>query len=68
MKKKKKKKGGLILGPIPKISPKSNFFKKTGYRTGYNRNRLVTGTRVKPGSWFWFWFPVLAKNREIGPS
>ena len=57
------KKKGTYFRPIPKISPKSNFFLKTGYRTGYNRNRPVTGTLVLPGSRFRFRFP---KTRNRG--
>ena len=59
----KKKKGGLILGPIPKISPKHNFFKKTGYQIRYNRNRPITGTPVLTRSRFRFWF---LKTRNWG--
>ena len=53
-------KNGLILGPIPKISSKSNFLKKLIIRlgtTGFPKQR--TGVPR-------FWFPVLAKNRKTG--
>jgi hypothetical protein len=50
-------KNGLILGPIPKISPKSNFLKKLVTRLGR------TGTLILPGFWFQFWFPK-TRNRD----
>jgi hypothetical protein len=40
-------KNGLILGPIPKISPKSNFLKKPVTGPRYNQNWPVTGTPIK---------------------
>jgi hypothetical protein len=49
-----KKKKGLILGPIPKISPKSDFLKKSVTRPG------TIGTPVVP-------VPVF-QNKEPGYS
>jgi hypothetical protein len=40
-------KNGLILGPIPKISPKSNFLKKLVTGPG------TTGTGREPGPRFY---------------
>jgi hypothetical protein len=47
-------KNGLILGPIPKISPKKQFFLKIGYWTGYklesvgNRNSIRGSSFPRP--------------------